>query len=227
MRRYGSGGSFWAENPSIPQRPIRAWQVWGEPNGKSYWPTGPNPGQYTAMLKTVSAGIRAVDPGAEVVTGSLPNTSNGMDPDRFLKGMYAAGAKGSFNTVASNPYSDTAPGVLDLLQGARRIMNANGDAASKLWVTELGWASSGPVAAYTFNPSGQAQLLRQVLNGLVAQSGRLNLRGVVYFNWQDARPYAPLYRDFWGLHTGLLTLGGQPKPAYTAFRESVLRLTGR
>ena len=31
VARYGPGGSLWRENPGVPVRPIRAWQVWNEP----------------------------------------------------------------------------------------------------------------------------------------------------------------------------------------------------
>ena len=31
-RRYGPGGSFWDRHPRLPRLPVRAWQVWNEPN---------------------------------------------------------------------------------------------------------------------------------------------------------------------------------------------------
>lgn len=46
VQRYGSRGSFWRERPRVPRRPIRAWQVWNEPNlrdappyagGRDFW----------------------------------------------------------------------------------------------------------------------------------------------------------------------------------------------
>lgn len=52
----------------------------------------------------------------------------------------------------------------------------------------------------------------------------MRLRGVVYYNWRDGDPYPPLFRDFFGLHTGLLDVNKQPKPAYRAFRELAPRL---
>ena len=42
------------------------------------------------------------------------------------------------------------------------------------------------------------------------------MRGIVYFNWRDATPYAG-GKDFWGLHTGLLRIDGSPKPALAAY----------
>src|SRR5262249_9850595 len=32
VHRYGPSGTFWAENPSLPPRPIRTWQIWNEEN---------------------------------------------------------------------------------------------------------------------------------------------------------------------------------------------------
>jgi hypothetical protein len=37
----------------------------------AYRPSGPNPAEYAAMLRAVSEGIRAMDPGAKVVTAGL------------------------------------------------------------------------------------------------------------------------------------------------------------
>ena len=35
--RYGPEGSFWTGNPSLPKRPIEAWQLWNEPNLRGLW----------------------------------------------------------------------------------------------------------------------------------------------------------------------------------------------
>ena len=56
VRRYGPGGEFWRRHPELPQLPIRSWQVWNEPNIPAYWPSGPNPAEYAAMLRTVGPG---------------------------------------------------------------------------------------------------------------------------------------------------------------------------
>ncbi len=45
------------------------------------------------------------------------------------------------------------------------------------------------------------------------------MRGVVYFNWKDSKPFAG-GSDFFGLHTGLLDIGGRPKPALAAYRRA-------
>jgi hypothetical protein len=48
---------------------------------------------------------------------------------------------------------------------------------------------------------------------------RLGLQGVIYFDWRDVPP-AAARQDYWGVHTGLLDVGGRPKPALYAFRRA-------
>ena len=47
----------------------------------------------------------------------------------------------------------------------------------------------------------------------------LRIRGIVYFAWRDAPPYAG-GTDFWGLHTGLLAQDGSGKPALSAYYQA-------
>ena len=37
VERYGPSGSFWTDNPTLPKRPLRQWQVWNEPHLRLYW----------------------------------------------------------------------------------------------------------------------------------------------------------------------------------------------
>src|SRR4051794_22325629 len=64
VERYGPDGTFWTERPDVPKRPIRAWQVWNEPNLPSYYPGGPEPAEYVKLLEATSTAIKAADPGA-------------------------------------------------------------------------------------------------------------------------------------------------------------------
>src|SRR5262249_2888826 len=59
--RYGPNGSFWSANPAIPFHPIRAWQIWNEPNLPVYWRPHLSPKGYAKMLCGASREIKAVD----------------------------------------------------------------------------------------------------------------------------------------------------------------------
>jgi hypothetical protein len=58
VRRYGRGGAYWAENPAVPSRPVRQWQVWNEPDQTRYWVGQPWAPTYVRLLKPAYAAIR-------------------------------------------------------------------------------------------------------------------------------------------------------------------------
>jgi polysaccharide biosynthesis protein PslG len=224
VRRYGPRGHFWSAHPELPKIPIRSWQIWNEPSLPAYWPSGPDPAQYTQMLERVGRSIRHLDPHADIVTAGIPNSRLGIPFDQFVDGMYKAGAKGAFDTLAIHPYAADAAGVGAAVNGARRIMDQNGDTTSRIWVTELGWADAGPASSFTVGAQGQAKRIQAALTTLYDMRAQDRLSGVVYFGWRDGAPYAPAFKDFWGLHTGLLRLNGTPKPALRVFSDTVATL---
>jgi len=224
-KRYGPGGTFWRAHPALAADPIRAWQVWNEPSLPVYWPTGPSPKAYARLLAATARAIRAVDPQAEIVSAGIPQSRIGVPFARYVEGLYKAGAADAFDVLAIHPYARDAAGVVAAVAEARRIMDRHGD-HSPIWVTEVGWASAGPASDFTVGPRGQAERVRATLLGLGEQRRRLNLRGIVYFGLRDSPIYAG-GKDFWGLHTGLETRGGVPKPAFAVFENSARRVLGR
>ena len=107
VRRYGPQGTLWSERPFVPRNPVRAWQIWNEPNLPVYWCGKPNARQYVAMLRRVGRAINQVDRHAEIVTAGLPkSTLRGAVPlDRYLDQMYNAKAASAFDTLAINSYA--------------------------------------------------------------------------------------------------------------------------
>ena len=122
MRRYGPTGSFWPAHPGVPKLPIRSWQVSNEPNLRQYWFPRPKPAAYVKLLKAAYKKIKGVDPHAEVLTAGLPDSqqSAAMRFTRFVGGMYRAGGKKSFDTLAPNAYAPTARGVIRQVGGSER-----------------------------------------------------------------------------------------------------------
>jgi hypothetical protein len=220
VRRYGPKGSFWRRHPNVPRLPIRSWQIWNEPNIRVYWPTGPNPGQYVRLLRASARVIKRADPGAEIVTAGLPKSHLGTPVERFVRGMYRAGGRSAFDTLAINPYASRAGGVVAIVRSMRRLMNSHGDRRGNLWVTEFGWSTGGPRSPFRTTEAGQAARVASALAALHRSRQALRLRGAVYYNWRDGRPYPPRFQDFFGLHTGLNDAGGRPKPALRAFAEA-------
>ena len=222
VRRYGPGGSLWRENPGTPAHPIRSWQIWNEPNLAVYWCKRPNAREYASMLRVVGSAIKSEDPGAEIVTAGLPDSKmkSTMPLDRFISRLYRAKGKRYFDTLAINGYARNNAELSELLHRIRRNMKRHRDRRAGLWITEIGWGDGGPAHRFNVGPQGQAARIANSFRLLAKLAPKLRLRGVVYYSWRDHAPYPPKYNDMWGLHTGLLDLNGNPKPAYYAFGQA-------
>jgi len=132
---------------------IDEYQVWNNPNLRDGWGSNPNPSAYAHLLQQAAEAIRAADPGARILLGSLaPTTEQGpenLSEGRFLERLYVAGAAPFFDILAVQAYGfDTGPddrrvdeGVLNFSRSIllRERMIAHGDGEKAVWASHLGW----------------------------------------------------------------------------------------
>jgi hypothetical protein len=224
--RYGPDGSFWRSNPTLPKVPVTAWQIWNEPNFPSFWGGTPNAAEYADMLKTVAPLIRAADPHAEIVSAGMPDslvrTAIRLVP--YVNALYAAGVKGTFDDMGLHIYNNTPDLSVGLVEQVRAIMNAGGDNAAPIWVTEWGWASSGAPSRFTLDLAGQAANTDALMGKLVARHAELNVRGLIEYLWRDGTPQSNT-TDVWSNHLGMVFDDYTHKPAWDAFRNRAIDTT--
>jgi polysaccharide biosynthesis protein PslG len=224
--RYGPNGTIWQQNPGVTPRPITAWQIWNEPNLKQYWYPKPNAGQYQSMLRTVGDAIKGRDPNAEIVTAGMPDSrlSGAIRLQPYLKGLYKGGGGSAFDTVAINSYAVSPKYLGKLMTTTRKYLNRIGGGSDKLWISEVGWCDKGykPGHRFCVGTKRQTQYTGQALSLIKKKRTAWKLRGFVWFSWRDGKPYVK-NQDFWGNHTGLLTIPGKKKPAFKAFVRGVKR----
>jgi hypothetical protein len=221
--RYGRNGSFWAERPDLPRLPIRAWQVWNEPNHSGFWSEQPFAASYVQTLRAAATGIRRADPGATVVLAGLTNLSW-----IALRKLYDAGGRGWFDAVALHPYTARPTDVLRLVRLSRRQMRKRGDGALPIWITELSWpAAEGRVRStlkFEVDDRDQAVLLGRALRLLAAARTRLRIERVYWYTWLSSErgpsefDWAGLRRVRDGRHVSA--------PALRRFRRVARRLQG-
>lgn len=198
---------------------VGAWEIWNEPNQEAFW-AGRDPARYTALLKAAYPAVKAGDPGALVVMGGPA-----YNDTAWLQGAYVAGAKGSFDVMATHPYmarADLPPETpdngsiwtLSHVAAVRALMVANGDGDKKIWFTEFGW-SSHTNAAGTPNWGLGVTLDEQAdyLTRAVTYT-RANYPYVTRMFWYKERNSTNqgLQND----NYGLLTVDLVEKPAYRA-----------
>ena len=219
VERYGQGGDFWDANPDLPALPIRWWQLWNEENSPVFWSRRPSAKQYKRLLAPAARAIHAADPSARVLLGGLfptPFVKRGVPMQKFLKGLYRAGARKHFDGVAVHPYSRSPGKAMEVVDDARRTMRKHRDGKTPVWISEVGWATSGQRTSVTVKPRVQARYLRQTFTMAARSRKRRRIAGVIWYSFQDTR------RRHWIYRTGMFTASGKAKPSWKAF----VRLTG-
>jgi hypothetical protein len=226
VRRYGPNGSFWTEqypqqHPGAAPLPIRRWQIWNEPSDGTFWHPRPNAAEYGELVELTAAGIRAVDPQAELILAGVfgtPTESNGgIDAVPYLKALFRSRDLGpSFTSLALHPYGPTLKRSLGQVKRARKVFVKAGFGDRPLWLTELGWASGGNHSQLSKTPAEQAKLLRKAYTTYESRRGAWRIAGVTWFAWQDTddRGACAFCPD-----AGLVTLDRRPKPALDAYRR--------
>jgi hypothetical protein len=211
---------------------VHAFEIWNEPNAKAFWQPAPNADDYAALLEAAYPAIKAADPAATVLTGGTapaPTDPADIAPVRFLRGVYAAGAGGSFDAVAHHPYCWPAyPGAAEewsawyQMYGTnpslRSVMTDNGDAGKKIWATEFGAPTNGPSGSHV-SESTQARMLTRAFSLWTgyAWSGPL-----FTYQGRDQGTNKHTREDFFGL----VRADWSPKPAFDAYLNAVATATG-
>ncbi len=201
VKRYGPGGSFWAEHgPGVQY-------VDGHPQ--------PDPDPYLADLERGEFPLlrlpRLSDPLRAPPATHPPRDQERRPsrqgrprrplrrPDRewrsrmpaadFLDALYRVpGIKADFDGVALHPYAVDTATLTDLVEGIHDVTVENHDRVG-LYVTEMGWGSQNDFNQVAFEQGigGQVRQLRAAYTYLIDNQRRLNLKQVYWFSWKDVQ----------------------------------------
>lgn len=225
VARYGPGGTFFQENPGLPEQPIRQWQCWNEPSSPYYF-KNPDAARYADLVKLCHEAITSVDPGAKIVLAGLfgdPKESGGGKKNaiwKYLARFYGvADISKFFDVVAVHPYSPDTRSLKRVLNKTLNTIGRAGDAGVPIYVTEIGAGSGKPAKAKDKRPlvkgkRGQARLLKQQFNFLINNQAKYNIGNVTWFAWKD--PDHNIGNCKFCNTAGLFKENGTPKPAWDA-----------
>lgn len=182
---------------------IRYWQVWNEPDLRTFWHPSPRPDDYARLLGAAYQAIKRANPQARIV---LAGTSK--DDMSFVRRVVARTR--SFDVVSVHPYRDVPEAnLLDEIRALRAL-------GKPVWFSEIGWAA-GPGCDMCVDEEGQAAYLVRFYT--LAAAG-----GIARIFWYDLRddandPSSP------EAHFGLLRpdLSGKRAFAVYAFLIRLLR----
>lgn len=222
VRRYGPRGSFWEENPAVPRRPVRHWQLYNEPARSKHYPP---------LLRAGHRAIKRVDGRAKVVLAGLTGAPHDTQWD-ILRHHYRKGKiRRWFDVAALHLYTGKPENVLEGVRRFRAVMRRHGDGRKPLWLTEFGITASqgrtdAPDSQRTLRTTdrGMATFLRRAYGLLAANRGRSDIRlGRAYwYTWASSYERNTGIFSFAGLNR---FAGGrlEPRPALAAYRRSAQR----
>lgn len=220
--RYGPRGSFWRAHPDVPRRPIRAWQVWNEPDQANFLVLRKRkhyPRVYARMLRASYTAIKRADRRSTVVMAGMTRDSW----NHIAKVLAVKGPRLRFDGAAVHPYTATPEKVLRIIALARKVLDRDGRRRTPIWVTEMTWTSS--MARLPINngwartPAGQARALRATYRLLLERRTELLVQRAYWYTWAspdsgvDDFDWAGLVRLRPGKRTRL-------KPALRAFKRT-------
>jgi Cellulase (glycosyl hydrolase family 5) len=209
---------------------VRLWAIWNEPN-RSQWLYPASAVTYVRkLLNPAYAAIHAVIPSARVAGGmSAPRAgAGGISPVSWIKELGKLGAR--LDAYAHHPYpgqpqvetpwgpkcsSCTTIAMADL---ERLVKLVHGNLGRKrIWLTEFGYQTNPPDIFLGVSPVKQAEYV-------ASASRRVQLAPyvdmLVYFLVRDDAADE-------GWQSGLTTVSGAKKPAYTAFRLPLVKASRR
>jgi Beta-galactosidase len=225
VERYGPHGIFWIEHgpgtaEPVPKLPIRAWQIWNEPNF-FYFAFPVSPSRYAKVATLASKAIKRADPRADVVLAGLfgqptARGKRGMPAATFLDQVYRMpGIKHRFDGIALHPYAIDAEELAEMAEELHEVTVENRDRVP-LYITEMGWGSQNDFEQVAFEQGirGQVFQLRAAYGYLLENRRRLNLKGTYWYSWKDMRGSCNFCDS-----VGLFRAGPRfkPKPAWHAF----------
>jgi hypothetical protein len=132
---------------------VVGYEIMNEPNLPFEWGgETPSPAGYAKVVKAAYKGVKKGDPAALVIAGGLSPATGGahgtMEDVDFLRGMYAAGVRGSMDVFSIHNYGgnqepERDPGDCGICfrraELYRQVMVEQGDAQTPIWATEFGW----------------------------------------------------------------------------------------
>ena len=232
VERYGPGGAFWSENPSLPVHPITRVELFNEPNWAPFWCPGPDPVGYGLAVDAAGAAIHAAQPDTVVIAGGLVAVKPGeatvaagqsLDVDGFLAAITTAAPTITQNVdaVAVHLYHPDPDVNIGLLGWFRARLDVAGFESAEIVVSEFGWRTSGGGSG-AVSEETRAQLYQE-LAGEYARTD-CGVIGIAAHSWTTPETNANDPEHWFGISnpsTGALY------PSALAYKNEVARYEGR
>jgi hypothetical protein len=222
--RYGPGGTFWTENPSLTPTPSPDFELWNEP-----YMVNADGSVYAHLVAAAGPAAHAANPAAKVLIGSdIQRAWLNNQWVSWTDQLYNAvpTLNQDFDGVVVHPYAtsltattdDFAGRFTDVMTNVRADFVAHGASDKPFWLTEIGWSTCpAGASANCVSEDQQAALVSQLFS-LLHTTYASYVRGVFLYHYNDFPNGAP---DAYESYFGLTRPDGSQKPAYAAFQAAI------
>jgi hypothetical protein len=202
-RRYGRGGTLWAQNPGVSPRPITMYEIWNEQNLNWYWCPAPQPEVYGRFLGAAEWVIHAVDSNARVIMGGMPfadlrDPDTADQPGEFVARVFnhVPSLRNLIDGIGIHPYAFGArERQLAVIARFRNELRANDVPDSMpMFATEVGWPSRGTPS---YPEEERAERYRLAATELPRTN--CNLLGMTAFEWVAREQNPDVWWDWMGM----------------------------
>jgi hypothetical protein len=235
--RYGSGGTFWTQNPALNPAPITTWEVWNEP----YLDTGDDgvydPARYAELVRAAATAGRATDPNARfLLAAEMQSAMTGGAWQWWVDALYQAvpDLNDYFDGVAMHDYGDNTTTLNPIIPGQpysnyghimriedlRRQFLGHGAADKPFWITEAGWSTCTDSPGCV-TPAQQATNLATLFSDIHHDWSRFVQAAFIY-SYGDVADASSTQGGY-----GLTYLNGAPKPALAVFHSQAVASAGQ
>ncbi len=199
---------------------VKYWEVWNEPDSPVYWENPGGLSGYCSLLKDTCRALKEIDTGFKILNGGFANGS------KSVRQFYKHRPNRYFDILNIHIFDSPGhPGYLkrmvDMVSSTYRVMQANGDGAKNIWVTETGcpglkrgikannwWLGSNPTE------KAQAEFVRDAIPALIRTP---HVEKVFWAFFRDTRDHWHDGTDY----LGLLRWDFSRKPAFFEYKKII------
>jgi len=178
------------------------WEIWNEPNGKSFWKPEPNPQHYTEMARAAYKAIKAADSNAIVVG---PATSGFAFS--FVEKCCAYGLLECVDAVSVHPYRVSGPeSAIPEYKKLKNLIKRYAPKGKEIPIISSEWGYNTVEKSET----AQAQFAVRMFLVNIMSDVRLS----IWYDWRDDG-VSPTNKEH---HFGVVYNDLRPKPIYNAIK---------
>jgi len=206
---------------------IKYWEIWNEPDSRTYWDPQDDMKTYTQLLTASYAAAKEADPTCKIVLGGM--TSRGY---YALQNVYRNGGKDYFDIINIHPFVNPSLSgefnrIFALYQSIKRLQERYDDKEKKIWFTEIGcpgiapgqkqqgwWEGKSPTEKQ------QAAFLDEVYTKLIPLP---DVEKIFWAYFRDNKGHFKTDVDYFGV----IRWDFSKKPAYNTLQKNYLRWSQR